>query len=274
MSIAIFESVTTEESLSLLEAEAEKYTGLHVEMDNKEERKFVKDKASLISGLLKKLDRARIDISKEYKTKVEAEALLIKVRLEKANEPFTLLIDEHKERRAKILAEKKAKEEAKELAIQIIKDHEDAITMDKIRTFEIQEAEREKKEKEEELKKQARREAEIQTELAEKRAEQAEKEKIIAEAKARRDAEQAEAQRVKDVEDAKESARLKEVERQRQEKIKRDAEKARMEANKAHVGRVRKQIKEHIMKGCEIDESLAKKIVLSLIETKLITINY
>ncbi len=53
MKVSIFKELTTEDQLCQLEAEAEKYTGLHVEMENKDERKFVKDKASLIAGMRK-----------------------------------------------------------------------------------------------------------------------------------------------------------------------------------------------------------------------------
>ena len=135
-SIVIFKEITTNEVLLELEAESKKYEGLHVDMEDREQRKFVKDKASLVSGILKKLDRARIDESKSYKVKVEKEALDIKERLEIINLPFTALIDAHKAERAAILAEEKAIREAKELAIQIEIDHEDAIQYNKVHAFE------------------------------------------------------------------------------------------------------------------------------------------
>ena len=61
--IKILTSVTTEEVLKGLEVDAKAYEGLYVDMENKPERKYVKDKAALISGMLKTLDRARIDES-------------------------------------------------------------------------------------------------------------------------------------------------------------------------------------------------------------------
>ena len=142
MEVSIFNEITTNEILVDLEAEAKKYEGLYVDMDNKEERKYVKDKAVLISSLLKTLDRARIDKSKDYKILVESEAANIKGRLEDANKPFTLLIDEHKEKRAKELAKIKEIEDRKALAEQIEADHESAIMEDKVRTFEKAEAEK------------------------------------------------------------------------------------------------------------------------------------
>lgn len=150
MEIAIFKDVTQEDIINSLEDEGQKYDGLYVDMDNKDERKYVKDKAVDINNLLKKLDRARIDKSKEYKQSVELEAKSIKERLEKANEPFTLLIDEYKEKRAKILAEEKAEQEAKEAFIQLQADHELALLMNNEfdRNYEQMIAEREKAERE------------------------------------------------------------------------------------------------------------------------------
>ena len=146
MNIAIFQDITTEQALTQLEADGVKYEGLFVDMDNKDERKYVKDNAALIIGLLKKLDRARIDKIREYKNQVESEAADIQHRLEVANNPFTLLLDEHKAKRAKILADKKAIEDAKALAIQIEQDHEQAIMEDKVATFERVERDRQQRE--------------------------------------------------------------------------------------------------------------------------------
>lgn len=139
MQITIFKELTTEEHLLELEAIAAKYEGLYVDMENKDERKFVKDKAYDIQQLLKNLDRKRIDESKNYKTKVELEAASIKQRLEDANAPFMILIDEHKAARAKVIAEQKAIDDAKALLIQIEDDHEIALMQNKI--FDIDKAE-------------------------------------------------------------------------------------------------------------------------------------
>lgn len=144
MEITIFQDVTTESALRQLEADGEKYQGLYVDMDNREERKYIKESASMIAGLLKTLDRARIDKARDYKNSVEREAESIRLRLEEANRPFSLLIDEHKAKRAAILAEQKAREEAAALVIQIELDHEAALiennsrAFDKIKLAEIQ----------------------------------------------------------------------------------------------------------------------------------------
>jgi hypothetical protein len=143
MKIAIFQDVTTEESLIALEKSAETYENLYVEMDQPEQRKFVKEQAAHIIGILKKLDRVRIDKARDYKNQVEAEAGLIKARLEGANKPFTLLIDEYKIVRENELANQKAREAAKQLAIQLPIDHADGLLMDKMFDFEKAEAIRE-----------------------------------------------------------------------------------------------------------------------------------
>ena len=143
MNISIFQDVTTEESLLALEKSAETYENLYVEMDQPEQRKFVKESAANILGILKKLDRVRIDKSRDYKVMVEAEAGLIKARLEGANKPFTDLIDEYKIVREIELAKQKAREAAKQLALQIPIDHDDGLLMNKMFDFEKSEATRE-----------------------------------------------------------------------------------------------------------------------------------
>ena len=177
MEIAIFKELTTEDFLQQLEAESAKYEGLYVDMDNKEERKYVKDKAVVINDMLKKLDRARIDKSKAYKKQVEDEAAAIKFRLESANKPFTLLIDEHKAKRAAELAEIKRVEDMKAQAEQYQLDHEEAIMLNRI--WDLEAGEREA-EKERQKQAQIERESLITKEAAE-RAATIERDKIIAE---------------------------------------------------------------------------------------------
>jgi len=133
--IVIFDGITTNDALEQLKLESEKYTGLYVDMNEPEQRKYVKEKAESINQLLKKLDRARIDTSKNYKLQVEAEAADIKERLEIANLPFTLLIDEHKAERKKILDAEKARKQAILDAEQYELDHEMSLLMNK--TFEF-----------------------------------------------------------------------------------------------------------------------------------------
>lgn len=292
MNIVIFKSLTTEENLIEIEKQAEKYVGFHMEMEDKPQRKIVKDSASVINTMLKKIERARIDLNAERKAELELECAAIVVRLKKANEPFTLLIDDYKEARAKILAAKKAAEDAKQLAIQIEQDHADAITLDKMRTFEIEDEIRQRKEHDEKIAKEARENAEREQVLAEERAEQAESDRIVAEAQAKRDAKQAEINRVNvekqaeinrieaegyaklQAKQAAEYARQVEIKRQADEKERLESEKTKLESDKKHAGSVRCEIKKHLMTSCKIDEPLAKEIVLALLKIDRITINY
>jgi hypothetical protein len=276
MEIQIFKDLTTSEYLDSLDAESEKYQGLYVDMDNAKERKFVKEQAEGINKLQKKLDRARIDLSRDYKLKVEAEFKGIKERLDKANSPFILLIDAHKEKRAKELAEAKAKEQAIADALQKERDHEDAIMMDKVIAFEKQEAIRLQKERDEEIARQARESEEKARIEAEDRADEAEKARLLSEAQAKRDAEaariEAEKREKEAAEQAKRDAEIKheqeaEAERQRL---------AKLEDNKKHSAKIRNEIKDCLMVHDSIDEALAVDIVTMIAKKQVanLTINY
>ena len=128
--IAIFEEITTEKALQAIEVEGKQYAGLYVDMQNAPERKFVKDAAANIKAMLKRLDSARIDKSRDYRNKVEKEAGEIKQRLEDANRPYTLLIDAYALECKKVRDEEKAVEAVKALAIEIESNHEYALLMD------------------------------------------------------------------------------------------------------------------------------------------------
>jgi len=155
MNVTIFKDITTEEVLCKLEEEGAKYKGLYVDMNNIDERRFVKKSAETINKLLKVVDRARIDKSRDFKNQVEKEAEAIKYRLEEANRPYTLLIDAHKKERDAILAEEKRKREAKELAEQIEKDHEFALLLDDQMMYEKHLAEENRLKEEEKIKEEA-----------------------------------------------------------------------------------------------------------------------
>ena len=135
MDIVIFKELTTSDYLAELQVEADKYTGLYVDMDNAPEHKYVKDKANDIKQLLKKIDRKRIDASKEFKSKVEKEAADIIEKLKSANEPFTLLIDAYAAERAKILAEEKRINDERVAVLQFEDDHEMGLLINKSYEF-------------------------------------------------------------------------------------------------------------------------------------------
>lgn len=235
MSVVIFKDVTQEDILVKLEANGKKYEGLYVDMNNKEERKYVKDQASTIKDMLKKLDRARIDKSKDYKTKVEAEAKSIRERLEEANKPFTLLIDEYNEERAKILAAEKAEKQAKEDALQLLADHELAILMNEKFDLEFEQREAEK------------------ARLEQARLDEIERQK----------------------QEAAEQARREEVARQEAEKKREEEAKARREANIAHISGVRTLAKEALIElGITEEQAKIIVIAIHNRAIPNVTINY
>jgi hypothetical protein len=122
--VTIFTDITTEHALLAIEEDAKTYTGLYVDMNEAKGRKFVKESAANIGDILKRLDRARIDKSKDFKTQVEQEAAAIRFRLEEANKPFTLLLDEYTAERKKILDHENAKKKAIEDQAAIDSDYE------------------------------------------------------------------------------------------------------------------------------------------------------
>jgi hypothetical protein len=131
MPVVLFKDLTTDEHLTELEANAEEYNGLYVDMDVSEQRKYVKGKAADIKDIIKRVNSARIKKSKDYRLLVETEASSIISRLEKANEPFTLLIEDYDAARKVILDAEKASKLAIEAAAQKVVDHEYAILLDK-----------------------------------------------------------------------------------------------------------------------------------------------
>ena len=155
MEVAIFESVVVESALAELEAEGKKYDGLYVDMENAPERKYVKDKASLINGLKKKVERVRIDAAKNYKLEVERQAAAIHERLDDANAPFQVLIDDYALERKKILDAEKARKQAILDAEQYELDHEMALLMNKTFEFDREQELKAQKERDDEIRRQA-----------------------------------------------------------------------------------------------------------------------
>jgi len=236
MEIQIFKEITTADYLAELKAESDKYTGLYVDMNNASERKYVKEKAELVNGLIKKLDRARIDKSKDYKQQVEKEAASIKEQLEIINSPFTILIDDYKAERKKILDAEKARKQAVLDAEQLERDHELALFMNS--TFE---SDREKA-----------RQAEIETE----KAREIEREEYAA-------------QQVKLAEER--QAAL--LAAEKQEVI--NAENARI-ANLEHCASINRLALNNLIDLCGLTPTQAKDVVKAIIKNKIsnVKINY
>ena len=313
--VVLFNAITTEEAVKQFEDNAKEYTGLYVDLNNADERRYVKDKAQAIKDVRKKLERARIDLPADYKAKVQSEFQSIDDRLIEANKPFTLLIDDYNAERAKILAEEKAEKQAIIDAEQKEADHELALLLnDKIiaeekHLAEVAEQERIQREAFEKQQDAMR----LQQEEIDRKQAQIDKvaEEQQAKLKAIQDAEQAiidnenalalqewinyiseayeinasidHARRMKEREEyakqqadiAAENARVAEIARQEAIKAEADAKQAKIEANKAHVGKIRKQAKEFIM-SFGVNQETAKEIVLAINAKKesTLTINY
>ena len=331
--IVIFKALTSDEALTEIELQSEKFVGLTIDMNDAEERKKVKTSAQLISDILKRVDRARIDHTKDYKAKVEEEAAMIVDRLTLANKPLTDLTDAYTAKRKKILDAEKARQATIDLSFSKLVDSAmEAIgqtssviegIIDDVACYDFspeifQERTTEAVTKHAELMGKLQHMLSAQTaseELESKRAEVEEKERLQHEAdqkviRIKRETEIAEQATLESekrhaaqlLENA-ERERLASIEREKQiaiDKIKAEAEakqqaeqaaqserdkiaaeqaaeKSRLdklEANKSHVGAVRKQIKLHIMAATGVDNDTARNVVQSLLMLDRITINY
>jgi hypothetical protein len=282
MNISIFKEVTTEESLAALEKSAETYENLYVEMDQPEQRKFVKDSASHISVLIKKIDRFRIDHKRDHNVQVDSEAALITARLECANKPFTLLIDEYKLVREKQISKQKAREAAKQLALQIPIDHDDGLLMNKMFDFEKDEIIREQQSRDQLIANEA---AEAERARSAQALIDAEYEKQKAERQVLKQQEDAKALKLQGIQDAMDAVEQAKVDQQKALdneanrleviRIKYEAEIARREANKEHCRKLNGEAVECLRHGGLSNENAT--LAVRLIAAKRVTnivINY
>jgi len=195
----------------------------------------------------------------------------------------------------KIKAEKERLEKEK-LSIQFENDHEFALLLNKQHDQDVLEkirierkaeeehkriADIKQKERDERIAGEARESAEKEKIEAEARAKQAEIDKIQAQKQAKIDAElaekaakEAEDRRLKDIKEAEDRSRIAEKKRIDEEKRLEKEKKEKLEANKRHVGKVRGEIKDHLIQSCGLDNDLAKKVVIALTKTNRVTINY
>ena len=236
MEITIFEGVVIESALTELEAEGKKYDGLYVDMEDAPQRKYVKDKASLIGTLKKKVDRVRIDAAKTYKLEVERQAAAIHERLDEANAPFQVLIDDYALERKKILDAEKARKQAIIDAEQLENEHEIALLMNK--TFEF--------DREQELKAQAELESARLVEREEYAAEQ-----------------------VRLADERQKQGVLESLQRTK------DAENARL-ANKEHKAFINNECLEQLLLSTSLSTEQAKEVIIALAKNQVnhIKINY
>lgn len=261
--ITLFKEITTEAALVAIEKESEKWDGLYCDLDNKEERKFVKEQSRSIENIRKRLDSARISKTKDYRQQVEAEAKAIDERLVKSNAPFITLIDEYKEKRAKVLADIKAEQDAKDRFFERGVQHEEAILLNKVFDMELKEKIADQKERDRMIADEAAASAKAEVEALKAKAAQDEK-----------DAVQALIDGKKRIAEAAEEAKQAEIKRQEAEKAAVEAERLKIESNKKHVGAILKEIKERVMKDSGIDDATAKKVVNTIRKINRITISY
>ena len=162
---------------------------------------------------------------------------------------------ERAEREARIA--KEAKEKA---------EREAAEREEKLKREAAESAERAERERKESIEREekAKRDAIAAEERRKLEAEQAEQRRIEAEAKAKRDAEE-----------AADRARKAEIKRQQEEQERKRKEQEAREANKRHIGSIRKSAKESLM-SLGLDEEKAKEIVMAIHNGQIanVKINY
>ena len=243
-------------------------------------------------------------LAAEYKAipkVIDANRKIVKDALTELAEEIRKPLTEFEEEATRLAIEKMNAGKAAKLAEEVEQAHEFGLLMnekfdaDRLATIEAErkaEEERQAKLKAEQEAREkqiadqaAERErlASIEREAAAKRqAEESERQRIAAEERAKIEAEQAEQRRIQaekqakiDAENAAEEARLAEIARQEAAAKRLADEQAKREANKKHIGAVRKAAKESIM-ALGIDEDTAKKLVLAIHNNDVanVTINY
>lgn len=236
-------------------------------------------------------------VGREYLKKIKAKPREIEKELKKFVDEMNDLRDETRkplteweEDQARIKAEEEAKAEAERLAAQVEADHEIAILLNEKFDREKEEAEeRARIEREEQIKRETAAKAEAEKAAAEEAARQAKEAELAAkqaaieaEERRKREAEEAEMRRIEQEKQAKiaaeqaaEQARLNEIARQESEAKRQAEELAAREANKKHIGAIRKAAKEGLILA-GLTEEQAKAVVLAIHARKIpnVKINY
>lgn len=109
-------------------------------------------------------------------------------------------------------------------------------------------------------------------------AEEDEKQRLIAKAQQAEEEKQRAIEREQYAKEQSEKAAAKALENEKQrqynERVEQEAAQAKLEANKKHTGAVRKEIKDHLISSCGLDNDLAVSVVKALLKTNRVTINY
>lgn len=173
----------------------------------------------------------------------EEEAAILKLREEVENDhEMGLLLNEKRDRDIAEAAKEKAEAEAEQQRLAGIaqKERDEKIAKDAVKKAELEKVAIQEK-------------AESDARLAKEREEQA---KI--------DADNAAKKALADIEQAKEQATQREIERQKRVEAEETAKQEKLEANKRHVGKIRKEAKIDLMEVLGIEEKLAVSIVLAI----------
>jgi colicin import membrane protein len=236
-------------------------------------------KVSKSKSAIEKVGREYLKKLKEQPKIVEAELRDFIKEMDKLRDETRKPLTEWEEEQAKIKAEEEARISAEKLAAQIEIDHEIALLLDEKYTQEKERVKAEQVQKQQEY--EAKLKAEAAAQAEKEKAEAIEREKaaqaraIRAEQLAKQQAEAAEKSRIESearakqaVIDAAEKAKQDEIDRQKAAQEAERIEQERREANKRHIGKIRRQTKEDlILLG--LSESIAKSVVMAIHDQKI-----
>lgn len=210
-------------------------------------------------------EQARIEEEK----RIAEEAEKLRVQMENDHEVALLMNEKFDHELAERLAEEKRLEEERQAKLEKERLEREA----RIAQEAKEKAEREAKEREEKIKREAeeaKAKAEADRLAAIEREKQAERERIAAEERAKAQQEEAERQRViaeekakREAEEAAERAKQAEIQRQKDEQERQKKEQEAREANKRHIGGIRKAAKESLM-ALGMEEEQAKAVVMAI----------
>jgi len=263
--------------------------GFEHDLSTPKGRKETASLAANVSKFKTRVDGIGKELVSDWKTKSKAVDAVRKVARDTLDELKIIArqpLTDYEDEQIRIAVEKMAIEKAEELKKEIESDHEFANLMDEKFDRDIADklareqekarlvAEREDKKRlvrEEQVRKeafeQARIKAEKQATEQEDKVEREKQEILDREQLLKNQAEQAELDKIAAGEQAEidvENARLAEIKRQEDQKALEQADLEKREANKRHVGAVMKKAKEALMNVVEIDETVAKAVVLAI----------
>lgn len=281
------------------------------DLSNDARRKKTASLARKVASTKTYLDGLGKDLVADWKAKskaVDANRKMMRDRLDELRDQARKPLTDWEEEQKRIEEENRLAEEAEKLRQQIEADHEIALLLNEKFDRELEEkrkaeeeAERQRKEAEEkariererQIAEEARVKAEQEAKEREERLERERQEAIQREEQARRDAIAAEERRKaqeeenerqrklaeekakRDAEEAAERARQAEIKRQHEEQERQRKEQEQREANKRHIGAIRKEAKESLM-ALNLDEQTAKDIVMAIHNGQIanVKINY